>query len=75
MDADLHIIPVLNKIDLPAAQPEKYAEELAGLIGCDPSDVLRVSGKTGVGVRGAARPRRPDASPRPSATPTRPPAR
>ncbi|MEU7828078.1 MULTISPECIES: translation elongation factor 4 [unclassified Nonomuraea] len=51
MNADLHIIPVLNKIDLPAAQPEKFAEELAGLIGCDPSDVLRVSGKTGVGVR------------------------
>ncbi|MER6507195.1 translation elongation factor 4 [Nonomuraea sp. NPDC001636] len=51
MNADLHIIPVLNKIDLPAAQPEKFAEELAGLIGCDPSDVLKVSGKTGVGVR------------------------
>ncbi|GAA3811986.1 translation elongation factor 4 [Sphaerisporangium flaviroseum] len=51
MSADLHIIPVLNKIDLPAAQPEKYAEELAGLIGCDPSDVLRVSGKTGEGVK------------------------
>src|SRR3954447_4561586 len=47
---DMHIIPVLNKIDLPAAQPEKYAEELAHLIGCDPSDVLRVSGKTGEGV-------------------------
>ncbi|WP_214414303.1 translation elongation factor 4 [Sphaerisporangium fuscum] len=51
MNADLHIIPVLNKIDLPAAQPDKYAEELAGLIGCDPSDVLRVSGKTGEGVK------------------------
>ncbi|MGA4989811.1 translation elongation factor 4 [Nonomuraea bangladeshensis] len=51
MNADLQIIPVLNKIDLPAAQPEKFAEELAGLIGCDPSDVLRVSGKTGEGVR------------------------
>jgi GTP-binding protein LepA len=51
LDADLHIIPVLNKIDLPAAQPEKYAEELAGIIGCDPSDVLRTSGKTGAGVR------------------------
>jgi GTP-binding protein LepA len=50
MENDLHIIPVLNKIDLPAAQPEKYAEELAKLIGCEPSDVLRVSGKTGVGV-------------------------
>ena len=44
LDADLHIIPVLNKIDLPAAQPEKYAEELAGIIGCEPSDVLRTSG-------------------------------
>ncbi len=48
--ADLHIIPVLNKIDLPNAQPEKYAAELAGIIGCDESDVLRVSAKTGVGV-------------------------
>ncbi len=50
MENDLHIVPVLNKIDLPAAQPEKYAEELAKLIGCEPGDVLRVSGKTGVGV-------------------------
>jgi len=50
MENDLEIIPVLNKIDLPAAQPEKYAEELANLVGCDPSDVLRVSGKTGFGV-------------------------
>ncbi|MEW2352766.1 translation elongation factor 4 [Spirillospora sp. NPDC029432] len=50
IEADLHLIPVLNKIDLPAAQPEKYAEELAGIIGCDPSDVLKVSGKTGEGV-------------------------
>jgi GTP-binding protein LepA len=50
MENDLQIIPVLNKIDLPAAQPEKYAEELAGLIGGDPADCLRVSGKTGEGV-------------------------
>ena len=50
MENDLTIIPVLNKIDLPAAQPEKYAAELAGLIGCDPEDVLKVSGKTGEGV-------------------------
>jgi GTP-binding protein LepA len=50
MENDLRIIPVLNKIDLPAAQPEKYAEELAKLIGVEPDDVLRVSGKTGVGV-------------------------
>jgi GTP-binding protein LepA len=50
LEADLHLIPVLNKIDLPAAQPDRYAEELAGIIGCDPSEVLRVSGKTGEGV-------------------------
>ncbi|GAB3285420.1 translation elongation factor 4 [Sinomonas notoginsengisoli] len=52
MENDLTIIPVLNKIDLPAAQPEKYAAELASLIGGDPDDVLRVSGKTGMGVEG-----------------------
>jgi GTP-binding protein LepA len=50
LENDLTIIPVLNKIDLPAAQPEKYAEEIAHIIGCEPDDVLRVSGKTGVGV-------------------------
>ena len=50
LENDLHIIPVLNKIDLPAADPEKYAAELASLIGGDPADVLRVSGKTGQGV-------------------------
>jgi GTP-binding protein LepA len=50
MENDLTIIPVLNKIDLPAAQPERYAEELAHLIGCEPSEVHRVSGKTGEGV-------------------------
>ena len=50
LENDLTIIPVLNKIDLPAAQPEKYAAELARIIGCDPGDVLRVSAKTGVGV-------------------------
>ncbi|WP_405730234.1 translation elongation factor 4 [Streptomyces sp. NBC_01537] len=50
MENDLAIVPVLNKIDLPAAQPEKFAEELANLIGCDPDDVLKVSAKTGLGV-------------------------
>ncbi|MGO8956439.1 MAG: translation elongation factor 4 [Streptosporangiaceae bacterium] len=50
LDADLQLIPVLNKIDLPAAQPEKYAAELANIIGCDPGDVLKVSAKTGEGV-------------------------
>ncbi|MCX5596859.1 translation elongation factor 4 [Streptomyces phaeochromogenes] len=50
MENDLKIIPVLNKIDLPAAQPEKFSEELANLIGCQPEDVLKVSAKTGMGV-------------------------
>ncbi len=50
LDKDLTIIPVLNKIDLPAADPERYAAELAHIVGCEPSDVLRVSGKTGEGV-------------------------
>jgi GTP-binding protein LepA len=50
LDNDLAIIPVLNKIDLPSADPDKYAKELASLIGGSPSDVLRVSGKTGIGV-------------------------
>ena len=50
MGADLHIIPVLNKIDLPSANVDKYAAELAGLVGCDISDVLLTSAKTGVGV-------------------------
>ncbi|MFF1574300.1 translation elongation factor 4 [Leifsonia sp. NPDC058292] len=50
LENDLTIIPVLNKIDLPAADPDKYAAELASLIGGKPEDVLRVSGKTGMGV-------------------------
>jgi GTP-binding protein LepA len=52
LDRDLTIIPVLNKIDLPAADPERYAAEIAHIIGCEPGDVLRVSGKTGEGVAG-----------------------
>jgi GTP-binding protein LepA len=50
VDAGLEIIPVLNKIDLPAAQPDRYAEEIASLIGCDVADVFRISAKTGEGV-------------------------
>ncbi|HEU4910848.1 MAG TPA: translation elongation factor 4 [Actinomycetes bacterium] len=50
LENDLQIIPVLNKIDLPSAQPEKYAAELAHIIGCDPDDVMKVSAKTGEGV-------------------------
>ena len=51
MEKDLTIIPVLNKIDLPAADPDRYAAEIAHIVGCEPGDVLRVSGKTGVGVK------------------------
>jgi GTP-binding protein LepA len=51
LEKDLTVIPVLNKIDLPAADPDRYAAELAHIVGCDPSDVLRVSAKTGSGVR------------------------
>ena len=51
LENDLQIIPVLNKIDLPSAQPAKYAAEIAHIIGCEPDDVLRVSAKTGDGVR------------------------
>ncbi len=51
MENELTIIPVLNKIDLPAATPDKYAQELANLLGGEPEDVLRVSGKTGQGVQ------------------------
>ena len=50
MEGDLTIIPVLNKIDLPAAEPERHAAEIASLIGCEIEDVLQVSGKTGQGV-------------------------
>jgi GTP-binding protein LepA len=51
LEKDLTIIPVLNKIDLPAADPDRYAAEIAHIIGCEPGDVLRVSAKTGSGVR------------------------
>ena len=51
LENDLTIVPVLNKIDLPAAQPEKYAAELAKIIGCSPEEVLLTSAKTGQGVK------------------------
>ncbi|SFW74030.1 translation elongation factor 4 [Amycolatopsis australiensis] len=50
LENNLQIIPVLNKIDLPSADPDKYAGELAHIIGCEPEEVLRVSAKTGMGV-------------------------
>jgi len=51
LENDLVIVPVLNKIDLPAAQPEKYAAELSRIIGCSPDEILLTSAKTGLGVR------------------------
>jgi GTP-binding protein LepA len=51
LEADLEIIPVMNKIDLPAARPEEVAREIASVIGGEPEDVLRISAKTGEGVR------------------------
>jgi len=50
LENDLEIIPVLNKMDLPGAQPEEVTDEIVDLIGCDPSDVIPASGKTGLGV-------------------------
>ena len=50
MDAGLEIIPVLNKIDLPGAEPDKRAKELSDLLSCFPEDILRVSAKEGLGV-------------------------
>ncbi|HEY2003755.1 MAG TPA: translation elongation factor 4 [Candidatus Saccharimonadia bacterium] len=50
IEAGLEIIPVLNKIDLPAADPERVATEISSLLGCDPTTILQVSGKTGAGV-------------------------
>ena len=50
LENDLEIIPILNKIDLPSANPEEVTDEIVNLLGCSPEDVLRVSGKTGEGV-------------------------
>jgi GTP-binding protein LepA len=50
LEADLEIIPVLNKIDLPAARPEEVAEEIGSILGVDPTSVLRISAKDGTGV-------------------------
>src|SRR3712207_5386375 len=50
VDAGLELIPCLNKIDLPGAEPERVAEEVVDLIGGDPDDIERISGKTGDGV-------------------------
>ena len=67
IENDLEIIPVVNKIDLPQANPDQAAADIAELIGGSPDDVLRISAKTGEGV-GACSTRSSSASPRPPAT-------
>src|SRR6188768_1422590 len=51
VEAGLELVPVLNKVDLPGAEPERVIGEIVDLIGCAPEDVLRISAKTGEGVR------------------------
>ena len=50
IDHELEIIPVINKIDMPNAMPDEVEDEIVDLIGCDPDDIIRASGKTGEGV-------------------------
>ncbi|WP_010134635.1 translation elongation factor 4 [Ochrovirga pacifica] len=50
LENDLEIIPVLNKVDLPSANPEEVTDDIVDLLGCDPEDVIHASGKTGFGV-------------------------
>ena len=50
IDNNLEIIPVINKIDMPSAMPDEVEDEIVDLIGCDPEDIIRASGKTGEGV-------------------------
>ena len=50
IDHNLEIIPVINKIDMPSAMPDEVEDEIVDLIGCEPSDIIRASGKTGEGV-------------------------
>ncbi|MCV5837869.1 GTP-binding protein, partial [Escherichia coli] len=49
MEMDLEVVPVLNKIDLPAADPERVADEIEDIVGIDAHDAVRCSAKTGVG--------------------------
>ena len=50
LENDLEIIPILNKVDLPSANPEEVTDDIVDLLGCDPSEVIPASGKTGLGV-------------------------
>ena len=71
-DAGLVIVPALNKIDLPAAEPEQRTKELADLLDCDPDDILHISAKSGRGRRRAARARSIERVPPPVGDPTKP---
>jgi len=51
LENDLEIIPVLNKVDLPSANPEEVTDDIVDLLGCDPSDVIPASAKTGIGIQ------------------------
>lgn len=51
LENDLEIIPVLNKVDLPSANPEEVTDDIVDLLGCDPSDVIPASAKTGLGIQ------------------------
>ncbi|MFW2376484.1 MAG: GTP-binding protein, partial [Cellulophaga baltica] len=50
LENDLEIIPVLNKVDLPSANPEEVTDDIVDLLGCDPSEVIPASAKTGIGI-------------------------
>ena len=50
IDNNLEIIPVINKVDLDSAKPEEVEDQIVDLLGCDPEEVIRASGKTGIGV-------------------------
>ena len=71
IDNNLEIIPVINKIDLPGAEPEKVKEQIEHVIGLDAHDAVLASAKTGIGVARDPRSHRPRQSPRRRATPTR----
>ena len=71
LEHDLEIVAALNKIDLPAADPDRYAMEIETVLGIPAEDILRISAKTGEGVDRPARRRRASASRRRRATPTR----
>src|ERR1700749_2595028 len=72
VDAGLELIPCLNKIDLPGAEPERVAEEVSDLIGSEPGGILGISGKTGAGLTGA-REHLGQPAPPPSGAPLAPP--